>query len=142
MKFLLDTNTISELMRGNALVVANLTACARDQVGLPQPVVAEIEFGLALLPRGKRRDLLSQRWNLFSRELLRVIWTESVSKQFAVTKTQLRKAGRVVEDLDIAIAAHAIAFELVLVSNNVKHFRSIKSLSLVDWTRQQSARLT
>jgi predicted nucleic acid-binding protein len=66
--------------------------------------------------------------------LLRVTWNDAVSSQFAVTKAQLRKAGNIIEDLDIAIAAHAMAWDLQLVTNNTSHFRRIKKLRLVDWT--------
>ena len=59
MKYLLDTNVVSELIHGSPIVTANLIQYPRGQVVVAQPVVAEIEFGLALLPRGKRRDELS-----------------------------------------------------------------------------------
>lgn len=134
MKFLLDTSTVSELMRANPVVLAQLTECPRDGVVIPQPVVAEIESGLALLPVGKRKKVLVQRWQLYSNELLRVRWNDAVSRQFAVAKAQLRKAGSIIEDLDIAIAAHAMAWDLMLVTNNTGHFRRIKRLRLVDWT--------
>jgi predicted nucleic acid-binding protein len=134
MKFLLDTNTVSELMRANPVVLAHLTERPRDEVVIPQPVVAEIEFGLSLLPLGKRKRTLVQRWQLFSHELLRVTWNDAVSSQFAVTKAQLRRAGSIIEDLDIAIAAHAMVWDLQLVTNNTSHFRRIKRLRLVDWT--------
>lgn len=135
MKYLLDTNTVSELMRANPVVIGHLTERPRDEVVIPQPVIAEIEFGLALLPLGKRKRTLVERWKLFSDELLRVTWNDAVSSQFAVVKAQLRKAGSIIEDLDIAIAAHAIAWELIVVTNNTSHFRRIKRLRLVDWTR-------
>lgn len=134
MKFLLDTNTVSELMRANPVVLAHLTECPRDEVVIPQPVVAEIEFGLALLPLGKRKRMLARRWQLFSNELLRVTWNDAVSRQFAAAKAQLRKAGSLIEDLDIAIAAHAMAWGLMLVTSNTSYFRRIKRLRLVDWT--------
>ncbi len=137
MRFLLDTNTVSELMRANPVVLAQLTECPRDHVVVPQPVVAEIEFGLALLPSGQRKRTLAERWQLFSGELLRVTWNDAVSTQFALTKAQLRKAGSIIEDLDIAIAAHAMAWELTLVTNDTNHFRRIKRLRLVDWTRSR-----
>lgn len=137
MKYLLDTNIVSELIHGSRIVTDNLILCPRGQVVVAQPVVAEIEFGLALLPRGKRRDELSQRWSRFNNELLRVLWTDAVSVQFAGIKAQLRKAGRVVEDFDIAIAAHAQAWDLALVTNNNRHFTGIKGLRLVDWTQPQ-----
>jgi tRNA(fMet)-specific endonuclease VapC len=134
MKFLLDTNTVSELMRANPVVLARLIERPRDEVVIAQPVVAEIEFGLALLPLGKRKKTLVQRWQLFSNELLRVTWNDAVSSQFAVVKAQLRKSGSLIEDLDIAIAAHAMAWDLQLVTNNTSHFRRIKRLRWADWT--------
>ena len=42
----LDTNTVSFLMRGDVEVVARLIEMDRTQVRLPQPVIAEIEYGL------------------------------------------------------------------------------------------------
>jgi tRNA(fMet)-specific endonuclease VapC len=134
LKYLLDTNTVSEIMRGNPAVVAQLQACARVDVVLPQPVVAEVEFGLALLPKGKRRTLLSQRWTVLNAELLRVAWTDSVSEAFARIKSMLHRSGELVEDFDVAIAAHALAWDLCLVSNNTRHMARVRGLRLDDWT--------
>ncbi len=135
MKYLLDTNIVSSLIHGNRVVVDNLIACPRGQVVVAAPVVAEIEFGIALLPRGKRRDELTRRWSRIGVELLRVSWTDAVSSQFAVIKVQLRKLGRMIEDFDIAIAAHAQASNLTVVTNNIRHFAMIKGLRTIDWTQ-------
>jgi predicted nucleic acid-binding protein len=51
-------------------------------------------------------------------------WNDAVSAQFAATKAQLRKAGSIIEDLDIAIAAHAMAWELTLVTPLARLFAS------------------
>lgn len=134
MKYLLDTNTVSELMRGNPTAVARLQECARADVVLPQPVIAEVEVGLALLPKGKRKTLLSQRWTVLNTELLRVAWTDSVSEAFARIKISLHKKGELVEDFDVAIAAHALAWDLCLVSNNTRHRGRVRGLRLEDWT--------
>jgi tRNA(fMet)-specific endonuclease VapC len=133
LKYLLDTNTVSELMRGNPAVAARLKECARADVVLPQPVIAEIEFGLALLPKGKRKTLLSQRWTALDVELLRVAWTDSVSKAFARIKSILHRNGELVEDFDVAIAAHALAWDLCLVSSNTRHMERVRGLRLEDW---------
>lgn len=135
MKYLLDTNTVSELMRGNPNVVARIQECVREDVVIPQPVVAEIEFGLRLLPRGKRKNTLSQRWSVLGDELIRVGWTDAVSDSFAAVKSQLHRRGELVEDFDIAIAAHALAWDLCLVSRNKRHMARVKGLTLEDWTQ-------
>ena len=76
MTFLLDTNTVSFLMRGEAAVRKRLAARSRTDVLLCQPVVAEIEYGLARLPRSARRNRLRGRFDLFLRELVRAPWTD------------------------------------------------------------------
>ena len=121
-------------MRGMPSAIERLQQCSRSEVVMPQPVVAEVEFGLALLPRGKRKTLLSQRWSVLSAELLRVAWTDSVSEAFARIKTALHRKGELVEDFDVAIAAHALAWDLCLVSNNTRHMARIRGLRLEDWT--------
>jgi len=52
---LLDTTTVSALMRGDDLAKRRLLAHRRTGVAIPQPVVAEIEYGLARLPESRRR---------------------------------------------------------------------------------------
>jgi len=135
LKYLLDTNTISELMRGNDAVVSRVEKSVRADIVVAQPVVAEIEFGLMLLPKGKRRTLLTQRWAVLNEEFLRVGWTDAVSEAFARIKAALHRKGELVEDFDVAIAAHAVAWDLCLVSNNTRHMGRIKGLKLEDWTR-------
>jgi predicted nucleic acid-binding protein len=134
LKYLFDTNTVSALMRGNPLVISRLQESARTDVVIAQPVVAEIEFGLSLLPRGKRKNALTQRWNVLNDELLRIAWTDAVSLAFARVKAALHKQGQLVEDFDIAIAAHALAWDLCLVSKNTRHMARVKGLKLEDWT--------
>jgi hypothetical protein len=74
--YLLDTNAVSALMKGDPAVVARLRAVTRADVALPQPVVAEIAYGIELLPRSKRREALADRFELIRGELGRSVWTE------------------------------------------------------------------
>lgn len=65
MKYVLDTNTMSFLMRGEPSVAAQLARRARTDVPLTQPVIAEIEYGLSRLPRSRRKQGLRRRFSLF-----------------------------------------------------------------------------
>jgi tRNA(fMet)-specific endonuclease VapC len=132
-KYVLDTNAISALMRGEPAALARLRASARSDIGLPQPVVAEIHFGLARLPASKKKTGLEARWALFASELPRIVWTEEVSVQFGRCKALLEKRGERLDDFDLAIAAHALAFDATLVSANRKHMARIPGLKLDSW---------
>src|SRR6266700_1417726 len=69
--YLLDTNAVSALMKGETAVVARLGATERADVAIPQPVLAEISYGIERLPRSKRRALLQDRFDLVCSEVSR-----------------------------------------------------------------------
>jgi predicted nucleic acid-binding protein len=130
---ILDTNTVSALMRGDEKVTQRLLQYRRVEVFLAQPVVAEIEYGLSRLVMSQRKQALVTRWQLISGELSRVEWTDKVSSSFGRIKASLEKQGRIIEDFDIAVAAHTIAYGATLITSNTKHFERIHGLQHQDW---------
>jgi tRNA(fMet)-specific endonuclease VapC len=132
-KYILDTNTLFFLMRGDPSVTRQLVARSRTDVLLPQPVIAEIEYGLTRLPRARRRDRLRQRFDLFLGELQRADWSDEVSRAFGQVKADLERRGVRIEDFDVAVAAHALACQGKLVTDNVEHMKRARGLELENW---------
>ncbi len=52
---------------------------------------------------------------------------------FGEIKSNLERKGNIIEDMDILIAATALLHNLILVTNNVKHFEKIKDLIMENW---------
>jgi tRNA(fMet)-specific endonuclease VapC len=140
MKYVLDTNAVSALMKGDPNVLENLRGTNKADVAVPQPALAEIAYGIERLPRSKRRELLQDRFNLVRTELARVPWTDVVSEQFGAVKATLERKGQRIEDFDAAIAAHALATEAVLVTANLDDMVRIPGLKIEDWSRPPSRR--
>lgn len=140
MKYVLDTNTVSFLMRGDAAVVAALTALSRQDVLLPQPVVAEVSYGLARLSPSKRRTRLRERFDTIRREIKRAEWNDAVSGAFGDTKAWLEREGQRLEDLDVAVAAHAIAIEGTLVTDDDALLTRVPGLRVVNWRERSGGR--
>ena len=134
MIYVLDTNAVSALMKGSPSVVERLAATAPAEVGVPQPVLAEIAFGIERLPRSKRRASLQARFELISAELPRAEWTDAVSRMFGRIKATLERRGTRIEDFDAAVAAHAIALEATLVTANLDHMIRVPGLRVEDWS--------
>ena len=132
MKYVLDTNAFSALMKGDPAVVDRLAEAGRANVGVPQPVLAEIAYGLARLPASRRRAALTSRAELLRRELTRVAWTDEVSEAFGKIKASLERQGARIEDMDIAVAAHAMAADAVLVTND-SHMDRVPDVSIETW---------
>ena len=134
MKYLLDTNAVSALMKGVPAVVDRLQAISRAEVAAPQPVLAEIAYGLERLPRSKRRTDLLARFDLVCLEIARAEWTDQVSHAYGRVKAALERRGERIEDFDAAIAAHALAIEATLVTANLAHMRRVPGLKVEDWS--------
>ena len=116
MRYLLDTNTVSALMRGQQAVAARLVKTPREDVAICQVTVAEIEFGLHYLPASKRRRALEAQWAAIGSELICLPWDDEVSRRFGERKARLERAGNRMSDFDLAIAVHAVAYGLTLVT--------------------------
>jgi tRNA(fMet)-specific endonuclease VapC len=54
---------------------------------------------------------------------------------FSDLKSKYRKAGIVIDDFDLLIAATALTYNQILVTNNIKHFEKIKEIKIENWKK-------
>ena len=126
----LDTNVLSALMRTNpeAVVVEWLDRQPADSVWLTSITVFEARFGLALLPKRRRRSSLERAFDRVLTEDLssRVL---NLDEMAAVTAAQLaaerQRAGRIVDLRDTLIAGIAQAWRATIATRNTRHFEGL-----------------
>ena len=126
----LDTNVLSALMRTKpeAVVVEWLDRQPADSVWLTSITVFEGRFGLALLPKGRRRSSLERAFDRVLTEDLssRVLAFDEMA---AVTAAQLaadrQRAGRIVDLRDTLIAGIAQARRATIATRNTRHFEGL-----------------
>jgi len=123
-------------MQGRPEVIDRFAAVARGDVSVPQPVLAEIAYGIERLPQSRRRSALQERFDLLRSQLVRCPWTDEVSEAFGRIKAQLEKRGQRIEDFDAAIAAHAAATGATLVTANARQMTRVPGLLTEDWMRR------
>ena len=134
MKLVLDTNAVSALMKGEPGIMDRLKQVSKEEVSVPQPVLAEIAYGIERLPPSKRRQDLQERFDLVRSELTRSSWSDDVSESFGTIKATLERAGKRIEDFDAAIAAHALARGATLVTANMDDMARVPGLVVEDWS--------
>lgn len=142
---LLDTNVLSELMRPNPNgdVVQWIDALPDDDVWISAVTVGEIRLGLALLPEGHRKQILTGladqmfRAEFFERCLP---FDYQAAGEYAKIVSSRSRQGRPITVEDAQIAAIAITADLALATRNTKDFQNLEGLKLINPWKADSYR--
>ncbi|NJN13689.1 MAG: type II toxin-antitoxin system VapC family toxin [Richelia sp. RM1_1_1] len=136
--YLLDTDTLTHLYAGNTNVIASLNAVEDSEVGITIITKAEMLRGrIEYLIKAENKESLLKAQELLFRteellaELLIIPISQKAADEFerlrAVSK--LRKIGRA----DLLIASISLANKATLVTRNIRHFKQIPGLRVVNW---------
>lgn len=140
MRYLLDTNVVSEWVkpRPNADVVAWLAEANEEDVFISVCTLAELRFGVASMPKGKRRDQLDQ-WvgsDLPARFDGRIVSIDiPIADAWGDIQARARRKGSVIGAMDGLIAASAEVYQMILVTRNTRHFEAAGTTMLNPWSR-------
>lgn len=137
---ILDTNVVSELMRSgpDPDVVAWVDQQAQSTLHLTSITLAEIRFGIAALPAGRRRSTLSTAFENGVRPLFgeRVLdFDESASREYASLRANFRAKGVAVSDADAQIASIAFAHRFHIATRDVEPFEAAGVHVANPWNR-------
>ena len=138
--FLLDTNVLSEPFRVDPepLVVDFLTR--QPDLWLSSIVLHELQFGLDLMPRGRRQDQVREQFlrltNEYSDRVIGVGPTEArLAARFRATR---QRAGRPLHLADALIAGTAVAHDLAIATRNAKDYASLDVVVTNPWQPRAS----
>jgi len=129
--YLLDTDTLVYLLKGNEAVKDNLKANLYTPMSTSAINLIELYFG-AFKSRHVAANLAKVRTIEKELEILPI--GQEMTETFGSLKADLEKQGNRLDDFDLAIASCAMAHNLTLVTNNIKHFSRIDGLKLTNWT--------
>jgi len=129
-RYLLDTNTVSYTIKGNVpRVRERLQKVPVSDVAISVITEAELRFGVQKYPAATRLKVIVQ-------EFLSLVdiraWDSEAARHYATLRAIVEREGRLMGNLDIMIAAHAMALGAVLVSGD-RVFRRVKGLLIEDW---------
>lgn len=131
MKFLLDTNVLSDFARGEQRVMARIRQEAPPQLAVSVITEMEVEYGLA------RNPGLAPRVREAMRIILNTISVLSFEREDARVAAQLRSSlnsqGTPIGAYDLLLAACALRRGLKIVTHNAREFTRIGGLALEDW---------
>ena len=135
---LLDTDTLTHLHAGHPQVIAHLRAVDDPLVGTTIITKSELLRGRIdfVLKAATGAELLrAQQWFTRTEELLAQIlivpFDQTAATQF--DRLRIAKAYRKIGHADLLIASIVLANRATLVTRNVRHFRQIHGITIINW---------
>lgn len=132
MPYLLDTNIVSDLVQHpQGRAAARIAKTGDDKVATSIIVACEMRYGAA---RKKSPRLSAQLETILG--ALEILPLESpTDHHYGELRARLESVGKPISANDMLIAAHALALNYTLVTDNVREFSRIKGLKVENWLR-------
>lgn len=128
--WMLDTNTLSALIRGpSPALVQRLAAAGGESVCTSIVVACEIRYGA----QRKGSPALTARVEALLAEITVLPFEGDADRHYADIRCALERAGTPIGSHDLLIAAHARSRGLVVVTHNVREFERVPGLQVEDW---------
>jgi tRNA(fMet)-specific endonuclease VapC len=134
LRYLLDTNIISELMRlaPNSIIIKKVELCKEETV-TASTVVHKLIYGGFRLPESKRRKAFLDYINDSVLNLPILGYDSRAAQCHAQERARLSKSGKTLAFADGQIASIASSNDLILVTNNVTDFQYFENLKIENW---------
>jgi tRNA(fMet)-specific endonuclease VapC len=132
MRYLLDTNIVSDLVRNpQGKVAQRIRKVGETQVCTSIIVAAELRYGAA--KKGSPRLTAQLEAVLGALEVLPL--EPPVDAAYGSLRTRLERAGTPIGANDLLIAAHAFALGYTIITDNEREFARVEDLQLQNWLR-------
>jgi predicted nucleic acid-binding protein len=131
--YLLDTDIVIYILKGHPTVKRNLQNFPHDPVKLCVITLMELYYGAS---KSQRPMSNSAKIRTLETSLEMLPVGQEVVEIFGMEKAKLERLGTPLDDFDLVLGCCALAHNLTLVTNNVKHFKKIEGLRVVNWAEE------
>lgn len=132
-KYLLDTNICIFLLRGKYQVNDKINAVGWENCCISEITIAELKYGAECSDNARKNTLIVNQFI----EKMNVVPIVGALDIYAKEKAKLRKKGVLIDDFDLLIGATSIAYDAILVTENIKHFNRFSSLKIENWINRE-----
>jgi tRNA(fMet)-specific endonuclease VapC len=131
LKYLLDTDTLSQLLKPepHLILTRRLAVERQEDVFTSAITVGEIAYGAAR----KGRAAIEQRLQDLLDRVPVVSFDEASGHTYGSLRAAQERAGRNVAEPDLRIASIALTYDMVVITGNSRHFKLIDGLQLENW---------
>ena len=131
MKYLLDTDTCSFIMRqSSSALLERFSRIDDNEAAMSVITQGEMQAGLARKPLATQ---LQARFAKLNIAIPTLDLTASAASHYAYIRAHLEQIGSMIGANDLWIAAHALATDMTLVTNNIREFERVPGLRIENW---------
>jgi tRNA(fMet)-specific endonuclease VapC len=131
-RYLLDTNILSDLIKHPQGACAQMVGLL-GEASICTSVVAAAELRFGAVKKGS--TLLNDKVDALLSVFETLPLAHPVDEVYAHARAHMERAGAIIGANDMLIAAHALAANLVLVTDNEKEFSLVPKLKIENWLR-------
>jgi tRNA(fMet)-specific endonuclease VapC len=128
-RYMLDTDIVSYALRGQGRAADVIAQHQWSELCISAITMAQLCYGAERRRSSKVRESIDD----FARKLEIVPFNESCARYYGAIASDLEQRGIPIGEFDVLIAAHAVAVDATLVTNNVKHFARVPGLRVENW---------
>jgi tRNA(fMet)-specific endonuclease VapC len=133
--YLLDTNTVSYFLRNHSPTLSSrLMGMAPEALAISVITAGELRFGVKRLGPGQRAAALDQRLDQILEAFATLPLPPNAGAHYAATRAHLEAKGTPIGGNDLWIAAHALAGDMTVITNNLHEFQRVPGLKVEDWS--------
>jgi len=129
--YLLDTDTVIYSLKGHESVARNLREHIHDPIKISVVTLMELYYGAY---KSQKIESNLAKIKTLENSLEIVPLDKESAEVFGIYKSKLENMGTPLDDFDLILASCALARNMTLVSNNIRHFERIEGLKLANWT--------
>lgn len=131
MNYLLDTCAISDFFKKIPSTIHRLECSSPQEIHVSSITVMEIEYGLALNPEKEKK--IRPVWDSFLETIEVLEFCNKCATRAATLRANLKSSGLPIGPYDILIAGTALAYNMIVVTSNLKEFTRMSELTIEDW---------
>ena len=128
-KYLLDTDIVVFFLRNNRKVYDHIKVLSPQQVFVSVVTVAELEYGNHCSGRYEENKAMLDNFLM----QVNVVPFADAIPLYAKERYRLRRSGLSIMDFDLVIACTSIVNNMVMVTNNAKHFKRVEGITIENW---------
>lgn len=129
--YMLDTDICSYIIRKRPpSVLEKFTELDAGELCISVITQAELLYGVE---RSNSTSINLPIIEAFTSRLIVLDFDVPAAKEYAHIRSQMEATGRIIGNMDMMIAAHALSIDATVITNNTRHFTMVPLLKIENW---------